>query len=242
MVQVNIQQGVAEYHLPKNVDWAKEHIDKLVLLAPSANIVSPIDGQTHVLTRSELTDMYIDLYAGDDSEICLNLAAENIMHTCNYPVEVNNTLNLNLSRITLMNAPQQDACMLLYVYYHSEDEAAYEPSRKSVTIAFDLAANEKISFREIINRYMYADGEKVRAISVWNPETQPMYMSLQDKRLKYVLRDIYGALCRPEMLGATAEQTQVYPLRLNQADIDFENSFVREASGTAHKQTITFEF
>lgn len=242
MVQINIQQGVTEYQLPKNVDWAKECIEKVVLLAPSANIVSPVDGQTHVLTRTELQDVFVDLYAGDDSEIALNLAVENIMHTCNYPVEVNNKLQLNLSRITFMQTPKKDACMLLYIFYGGETCPDYEPSRKSVTIEFPLQANERLRFREIIDRYMYADGHKVRGIVVWAAEQQPMYMHLQDKKVSYVMRNVYGALCRPEMLGATAEQTQVHPFRLMDSDIDFENSYVREASGTAHKQTITFEF
>lgn len=242
MVQIDIQAGVAEYQLPKNVDWAKEKIDKILLLAPSASIVSPIDGVTPVLTRQELRNVFVDLYAGDDSEIALSMAAENIMHTCNHPVEVNNTLQLHLSRITFMEAPQTDACILLYVFWGGKEDANYEPAKRSVTVELDLQANEQMSFREVINRYLHAEFDTVRSITVWNAELNPVYISMQDHQLTYVMRSIYGALCRPEMLGMNAENTQIHPFRLDNVDVDFDNSFVLEASGSEHKSKITFEF
>lgn len=242
MVQINIEAGVKEYQLPKNVDWAKEHIDRIVLLAPSVSIISPIDGVTPVMTRAKLQNMYMDIYAGDDSEIALNLAAENIMYTNNHPVEIDNTISLNLSRLTFMDEPEQDACILMYVCYGGSVVDDYEPSKQSVTINFNLGAGERLSFRDAINTYIHAPGEKVRGIAVWDPEQNPVYLTLRDHQLSYVIRSMYGGMCRPEMLGMTAEQTQIHPLYLDSVDIDFDYSFVQNATNTPHEQTITLYY
>lgn len=243
IVQIPVQQGVSEYQFPKNVDWAGQEIQQILLAAPSSdNCLSPIDGQTPVLSYDKISDLYFDLYAEDKTEITQSMYFENILHTANYPVEINSVLSLTLSTIKFTTAPTADGVLLLYVFWGGRKDGCYDLPRRSVTIAFPLAANEKLSFRQLINTYMHADYDKVRGIAVWDAENNPCYITLRDHQLSYMIKSMYGGLARPQMEGATAQTSQVHPLYLDSIDIDFDYSFVRNATGTANNQKITIYY
>lgn len=242
LVQIDIQSGVDEYYFPKNVDWANKKIDKIVLCAPGTACVSPIDGQSSVYTRSGVVDMYLDLYSNDDQEIVHNLSFENILHTNNNPVLIGKQLSLNLSRIYFTTPPASDGVLLFYVFYDTQYRDDYVSSAHNETITFPLAAGEKLTFRQIINTYVHAQGKKVVGIQVWNAENNPAYLTLRDYPLTYILKDVHTEMLRPQMSAATVEGTQVLPCRLDCIDIDFEYSFIRNATGSANTQTITIEY
>lgn len=242
VVQIPVQQGITEYQFPKNVDWAGEKIDQILLAAPINACLSPIDGQTNVLTRSQIKDLYFDLYTGEDTELSQSLYFENILHTANYPIEIHNVLSLSLSTIKFTSEPTQDGVLLLYVFWGGRVDECFEVPRRSVTIDFPLQADEKLSFRHIINTYMHADYQKVRGISVWDAENNPCYLTLRDYKQSYIIKSVYGGIARPQMEGATAEASQVHPLYLDSVDIDFDYSFIRNATSTANNQKITIYY
>ena len=244
LVQIPIKQGVVEYRWPKNVDWAGERIDKILLATPIANtVLSPVDGQTHVLTEAQLRGaLYFDLYNNRDQELALGLYYQQLLASNNYPVEINETLSLRQSRLFFTQAPTVDGCLLLYVFWGSKHDENHEPARNSVTVHFPLGANEKLSLREIINTYVSADFKKIRGIECWGSETNPAYLTLRDKQLTYIVKSVLTSLARPQMAGATASTSQVQPMLFDSLDIDFDYSFIRNATATANNQTITIYY
>ena len=242
LVQVDVVAGVDELQFPKNVDWAARKIVKLVLVAPTANMVSPIDGQTPVLKRSQISDLYLDLYKADESEICHNLYFEALLHTNNHPVYINSALSLNLSRLYFTTAPTINGCLLFYVFYEGETVENYEPSQKNVTIQVPLDADAKLSFRDIVDTYVHIIGQHVRGLQIWGAENNPVYLTLRDYEYTYVINSLYSGLARPQMAGATCELTQIAPLRFADLNIDFDNSFVRNAASFPVTLIMTIEY
>lgn len=242
IVQINITAGQDEYYFPKNVDWNNRVVDRIALVAPTATITSPIDGVTHVLKHSEIKNCYLDLYSKDDKDLARELNYEQILQTNNHPYLINDKLNLDLSRIYFTEAPTVSGCILLYIFYNGIDRPEEEQSRKSLTVRFPLAANEKITFTDLVNTYMYASGHKVRGIQVWDAESKPAYITLRDHELTYIMNNVYSGLFRPQMGGATAESVQVDPAVFDSLDIDFDYSFIRNATNGSVVQKITFEY
>lgn len=242
LVQISIQKGVDEYYFPQNVSWAKEKVDKIVICAPQAACVSPIDGVTPVMQRENLQDMYLSIFTTEDKEIMHDVYFSELLHTNNYPVQIDAELNLSVCRLYFRTAPQENACLLIYVFYGSESVEDYELATRSVTVRFPLAANAQITFQEIINTYIHALPSKVRAIYCWNAESSPAYLTLRDHELTYILRDVHSELCRRQMVGSSAEETQVHPFYVDNIDIDFDYSYVRNAMDSESIQTITFDF
>lgn len=242
IVQINITAGQDEYYFPKNVDWNDRVVDRIALVAPTATITSPIDGTTHVLKRSEIKNLYFDIYSKDDKDLARELSFEQLLHTNNYPYLVNDKVNLDLSRLYFSEAPTASGCVLLYVYYNGIDRPEEEQSRKSLTVRFPLKANEKITFTDLVNTYMYASGHKVKGIQVWDAESKPAYITLRDHELTYIMNNVYSGLFRPQMSGATAEGIQVEPAVFDSLDIDFDYSFIRNATNGLVVQKITFEY
>ena len=239
LVRVPIKAGTDEYYLPQNVDWAKQKIDKMVLCAPVAACTDPIDGVTPVATAADIADMYINLYDANNREIMHDVSVENIVHVNNNVLRVDAALNLSLCRLYFTTSPAQDMTLLLYVYYQTRTEEYYELPNKSVTAIFDLAANEEKSLREIINTYVHALPEKIQGIIVWT-YNEPIWITLRDYAYTYQMANIHSELARPDMGASDAWDTQAALFLVNDLDIDFEYSHVREAAGQATTQKITF--
>lgn len=244
LVVIPIKSGVSEYYLPQNVSWASEKVDKIVLCDPTTSCVSPIDGETPVMSKmnNRMEDVYINLFTDEDKEITYNANSALFTHTNNHPIMVNSKLNLSLCRIYFTQEPGSTSCILMYVFYGSRVVEDYEPATKSITVSFPLQAGEKLTFQEIINTYIHALPKTVRAITCWNAESNPAYLTLRDHQLSYIVRDLHTELCRPQMVGSSAATTQVFPFLTDNMDIDFDYSFIQNATGNANKQTITFHF
>lgn len=244
VVHINVQAGVDEYYLPKNVDWNGKRIDRLALVtAPAADTMfSPIDGTTPVLTKEQVKNMYIDLYTADDKDLTHELSAEQLLYNNNHPFCPETVISLDLSRIYFTTTPEEDGCLLLYVFYDMVEVPDYEPSSRSVTVAFPLAAGEAMRFTDIISRYIHADYHNVRGIMVWDAEDNPAYIMLRDFKLEHVMQSVYTGFFRPQMMGADAEHIQVAPAYIDCMDIDFDYSTIRNATNANQMQKITFEY
>lgn len=248
IVQINIVQGVDEYYLPKNVNWRDTKVDKILLAlasdaAGAPTVLSPIDGITQVLTRSDIADMYIDLYSADDTQIVRNLSFEQVLATNNHPLEINEVLSLNLSRLFFTTPPAVDGCILLYVFYNSEYREDELLANESITVDVPLEANGKISLQDIVDNYIYMQPKAVKGVYLWNWESKPAYLTLRYSDNIHVLNSIFSSICRPPLIPngiTTGEDVQAETLMFNNIAIDMLNSWVQNAQNAAATVKLTF--
>lgn len=238
LVRIPIKKGVDTYYLPQNVDWANRKVDKLIICAPQNSTIDPVDGVTPVL--QDISSVYITLYNENNKEIMHDVAASNIAHKNNNPLYVNAKLNLSLCRINFTQTPEEDTTMLMYAFYSTRTEEYYDLPCKSVSTRFDLQANEQITFQEIINTYVHALPGKIAGVIVWS-YSNPVWLTLRDHQLTYQMSSIHSELFRADInYEGTAEQTQAQVFYVNDLDIDFDYSSIREASGNESQVSITF--
>lgn len=242
LVRIPIKTGVSEYHLPQNVEWAGKHIDKLLIVAPNkAGVIDPIDGQTPVMRDyGDFSDMYIQLYDQNDRELMRDVIMAQLLYTNNNPLYVNATLNLPLCRLYFNKPPQSDCTLLMYAFYGTRTEEYYDLPKKSITVTFPMAADEQMTLQEVINTYAHALPAKIQGIICWDAEDNPAYLSLRDYKLTYQMANIYTGLCRPQTLAAAAFGTQTDLFLLNDLDINFDYSYIRNAKSAPSVQKITF--
>lgn len=242
LVRVPIKAGETEYYLPQNVDWAAKKIDKLLIVASSTACTDPMDGVTPVMTASDLADCYVTLNDGDNREIMHDVSFENILHYNNNVITVDAVLNLSLCKLNFTTAPVADATLLLYAFYETREEEYYEQPKKSVNFRFPLQPNQEMSFRDIINYCIHAIPSTVKGIICWNAVSDPVWITLRDHELTYQMANIHSELCRPDINGGTADHSQAAIFYLNDLDIDFDYSRIREAAGKVSEQRLTFLF
>lgn len=235
LVRLQIQAGVSDYYLPQNMDWAEAKVDKIVVCTPERACKDPIDGVTPIITDG-LKNCFFSLYDSENNEIMHDVSIEQLSYKNNNGLDVNAALNLSLCRFYFTTAPTEDATMLLYVFYQTRMEDYYEMPDCSVTVTFSLAPNEQKSFRDIINYYIHAIPQRVKGVVCWNAEEYPIWMTLRDYDLTYQMSNIHSAMMRSPM---NADE-QYYTFLLNDLDIDFDYSNVREAAGIESTQKITF--
>lgn len=238
VVQINIKEGVREYYLPKNVDWADQVIEKIVVYATGHDMdeYSPVDGVTPIITRELCGDVYLNLYANDESEIVTNLNAQNILYTNNNPIEINSKLSLKLSRIFFAETSPADGCILLYVYYGSVELEDYDIPKHSVTVQFNLEPGET-PLSDVIDTYIHAQSARLKGIEYWGILTQGagQFLTLRNRDYKTIVNRLPVNFCRPPM-GVEfmetgdpikAELVQINPFYLDCEDIDFANSTIQ---------------
>lgn len=243
LVQVNITAGIDEYQIRQNVAWENRKIEKIVLCAPtSTDCLSPIDGVTHVLAASEIDNLYFDIYNSNSVEIAHNCFYTQLLHTNNHPLRINDYLSTQLSRLYFSDAPQTDGCLLLYVFYGTQEKDVYEPSRNNRTITFELAADERITFTDLISRYLHAPGKAVRGIWFKDPANNPAYITLRDHALSYNIYNVHNELMRSQMAGASADDCQIRPFLLDREDMDFDYSYIQNATASAQTHDIVIEY
>lgn len=247
LVRIPIKAGVSEYYFPQNVDWANERIDRIAICMPEAGgYLDPVDGVTNVYSESngDSHDAYVSLYNADEKEVMHEVYFDNLLSCNNHPVVVDNVLNLSLCRINFTQTPSADATLLVYVYWGSRVEEDYDMPNNSVTAVFPLAANTQITFQELINQYIHALPGRVKGITVWDAEQTPIYMTLRDHKLTYILQSVCAELARPAdyVFGNSAVVMQEHPLLLDNLDIDFDYSRIRNASANDIDVKLTFYF
>ena len=245
LVQVNVQAGVQDYFFPKNVAWAKKSVDKIVICAPVSSCISPLDGVTPVMSYTDVlaADLYFDLYSAAEQQICHGLHAINLLNNNNYAITVGTQLSRELSQIHFGAAPAQDCCLLLYVFTDTKKVVDWDESKKNVTLNFTLAANARMTLREVINTYVHASGEKVRGVTMYNPYNAPLYLTLRDHDLTYYINSVHSELMRPDLHGSGgAPDTQLTPFRMDSVDVDFDYSFVQNACASDIDVIMTIEY
>ena len=243
LVQVNTPKDSDEWTFPQNVAWDGKVIDKIVLCAPtSTDCVSPVDGVTHVWAASEIGDVFADLYDSQENEVAHNLHYSNLLHNNNGGLSFGRELSLQLTRFFTTTPPASDGCLLFYVFYNTKHAEMVEPSRKNKSITFELAADERMNFGEICRRWLHADGKKVRGLWFVNPQDNPAYLVLRDHDLTYMMRNVHNELMRGQMAGSTAPECQLHPFRLDSLDIDFEYSYIQNATANTQTHTIVIEY
>ena len=240
LVRIAVKNGVANYILPQNVAWADEVIDKIIVCAPGAACVDPVDGVTPVMGASDVKDLYFGLYNSENVELVHDLSWENFSHKNNHVLEIHDRLNLSLCRLSFTTVPTSDYTLLLYVVYGGREAEDYDFPKNSVTIDFPLQANEVLSFRDIMSTYIHDIPSRVRGIMAWDAENNPAYLTLRDYKLTYNLREAHTELMRPDMNGGSSEASQAMVLWLDNLDIDFDYSHIRNAENQANKQRLTF--
>lgn len=240
LLRINVKAGVSEYYFPQNVDWAAKKIDRIAICAPAAECVDPMDGQTPVMTASVLESLscYLNIYSADQREILHAVSAEQILHTNNHTLYLNSELDLSLCSLYFKTEPTEDYTLLLYVYHDNKCADNYDMPQRSVTVLFPLGAGEEINFRQIINTYISALPASLKGVAFWGEA--PAYMTLRDFKLTYILQNLHNELARPMMQGISAENTQINALLLDNIDINFEYSHIRNCSAEDGEYKITF--
>ena len=242
LVRLPIKSGVTDYYLPQNVNWADRKIEKLIICAPEDVCYDPVDGITETMTDYALKacDGFISLYNKDGQEIMHDVSVEHILHRNNQPLRVDDKLDLSLCHLHFETAPAQDYTLLLYAFYTTRAEEYYDMPRKSVTVEFPLKADDELSLQYIINTYVHALPGTIKGVICWSALTAPAYLSLRDYTLTYQMANIHSEMMRSDMNGGSAYASQAALFLLNDLDIDFDNSFIREAAQMNGTQKITF--
>ena len=242
LVQIPITTGVEEYNLPRNVDFATQKIDKILLCAPDNACLSPIDGTSPVYTKSDVQDLYFDLYDKEGNTIFYEAHFEQLLYTNNNALEVNAALDLQLCKLRFTTAPVSDGMLLLYVFWNTEDNDYADEPRCNKTVQVELPANSKIKFSEMLYQFIHADGKAVKGIQIWNAENTPFYLTLRDYELRHVLNSVHCVMCKPPMAGMSADDCQYEPIRFDSLDIDFDYSFIQNATASDEVVVMTFEY
>jgi hypothetical protein len=126
------------------------------------------------------------------------------------------------------------------VTYDSKSVEEYDVPQNSVTIEFPMQANEQINFQHIINTYMHAIPKRLKGIIAWNGDTDPAYITLRDYAITYNMREMHTELMRPDTNNGSAISDQLVPFYVDDLDIDFDYSSIRNAQNTSCTQKITF--
>ncbi len=240
LVRLPIKAGVTDYAFPQNVEWAGRKVERIALCVPSAACIDPVDGQTPVMTTSDMANCYLSLYDKDNREIMYDVSWEQLAHFNNSPLYIDAALNLSLCKLYFTSAPAADATLLMYVFYGTRTEDYFDVPRKSVTAVFPLAANEQITLQEVINTYVHALPGKICGMLFWDAENNPAYVTLRDYDLTYQMANIHTTMARPDKNAGTAEDSQAHLFLINDLDIDFDYSNIRNATNSANTQKVTF--
>ena len=229
-----------DYQFPQNVAWAEEKIDRLVIVAPDSQSLDPIDGKTKVLDYNTIQDLYVTLYDNANNELMHDVSWEQLSHRNNHALPINSVLNLSLCRLSFMNAPANDRTLLMYVFYQTRTEDYYELPKRSITVQFPLEANQEIPFRDLINYTIHALPTTIKGLICHNAISAPAWITLRDHDLKYRMANLHSELARDWNQNGSAEDNQCALFMLNDLDIDFDYSSIRNATATANTQVITF--
>lgn len=255
-VQIDVKAGVSEYFLPQNVDWADKKVDKLVVYgaSPESGELSPIDGINEVYDIDKVQSIYFDLYNQDGEPIAHSISAVNMLHTNNNPIEVNSQLSLQLSRMCFSQTPEDDGCVLIYIFWNSTEVETDDLPSQSVTVQFEVPSNTEVILSDVIDTYIHAQSKSLKGMMVWGAYTSysGLFITLRDYDYRTITKLLPIRLCRPPMgvddsfpeigLAYKAQSVQVHSMLFDCADVDFDNSVIYNSYsvGVSGNVTITF--
>lgn len=260
VVQINLQDGVTEYFLPKSVDWADRVIDKIVVYAPGYQMLerSPVTGDMAIADKEYIRNLYFDFYNENGEAIVHNLSLSSLIYTNNNVVEINSKLSLQLSRIFAAGELSEDGggCLLLYVYYGSKEIENFEVPQKNVTVTFEMLEGQEIPLSDVIDSYIYAQGKKIKGIYSWGIRgaKSGLFLTLRNRNFKTIIKDFPLEMCQAPMgaiysedsyaFYSQAERVQAYPFYLDDEDIDFANSTIKATiqRNTEYVYSVTLTF
>ena len=246
LVQIALKAGVERYYFPQNVDWADKVIDRIAICIPAAPGIDPMDGETQVasITGTGIPEIFVYMSDAQQKEIFHEVSMENLINRNNYILDLHKQLDLSLCYISFAQAPAADMTLLMYVYYGDKEVDDYEYPKESITASFPMDADAELTFQEIINQYVHALPGKIKGIVAWNAELAPAYLTMRDHDLTYIIRSVHTEMMRPDVYfgGTDAVNTQVHPLLLDDIDIDFDYSRIRNAVSSPIQVKLTFYF
>ena len=249
LCQIDVKTGKTDYFLPKNANWRGKKIEKIVVYCPLGSgsiLTSPVNGEP-ISAMADLADLYFDLYNEEGVNVMHNVQAYLLTADNNFPLEIKEKLSFDLSRVYFTQAPQSDFSLMLYIFYN-ETEALVDEPTENITVNFPLQAGERISFEEVIEKYMYARSKNVRYISVWNNPAQPVgyntgFITLRSTDKKVAHEYIPCFMFRPCHQSGYPTQFLVSQNRIVlDIDIDFNNSFIVNTQSQADNYIITFYY
>lgn len=246
LCQINVKTGQQDYYLPKNANWWGKVVEKVVIynVPQQLSVVSPVDGQ-NIASGNDLIDLYLDFFNEEGQNIMHNVHAYQLSAVNNYPAEIKQKLSFELCRLHFTSAPQKDMAVMLYVFYETDEQPVEEP-KENVTIRFSLANGQRSSFADIIEKYMYARNKGVHSIAIWNgvyPDGfHTGFITLRDKSGEFAHEDLPCYFFRPVEISALGDPILTHRIPLNVVEIDFNNSYLFNTTGTKQDYIITFYY
>lgn len=252
LVRIQVIPGVREYAFPQNVDWAGKKIEKLIFCPSFSTFASaggvaydPMDGVTPIandLNGFAQRDAFLTLVNSKGVEIMHDVALAAFNFQAEIPmIEVNDVLDLSLCRIRTTSAPANKEVALFYVVWGDKEVEDYDLPLNSLTVTFPMSAGEELTFRELINNYISAMPNKVKGIIAWNATSNPAYLTLRDKTETYIFRNVHTQLMEPARCDIFRRIAPQLPdFYLDDIDIDFDYSRIRNAQNQACTQQLTF--
>lgn len=229
LVQIKVTSNVEQdnsygltYYFPKNVSWAKEVVEKIVVAAPYERTVvgplrhsyqylsSPIDG-SYIYGQARLKQsveqpvvgdevqqgIYFDFYKSDGSVLAKDLSILSLLSTNNNVFELNSMLDLEQSCIHVPGKLARDGSIWLYVFYGGHDDANFQYPTENITVQVPLLPNQKLTFSDIINNYVHIQPNKIKGVYVWENYTQlggtPILAPGSPSAIALTLRDFNGS-------------------------------------------------
>lgn len=162
---------------------------------------------------------------------------------------------MQTSKIVFSEEPNEDSCILIYVFWDTKTVDMDSTPERSVTVQFPIKGGEELPLSQVIDTYIHSQSKKLKGIYVWGGYGywQFLFITLRDYNYKTVVKLLPAGMCRPPMgvdpladgasdFSAKAQSVQVAPMYLDCADIDFDNSFVYYAASYADNIDITITF
>lgn len=247
LCQINVVAGKDEYYLPKNSNWENQVIEKIVVVQPSPGVLvkSPIDGQ-ELLSGNDIQNLFFNIYNQYGEQKFINLHAYHLLYINNNILEIKDKLSFDLSKINFSVPPETTGALMLYIFYNSTEAMVDEPSEQ-VTVRFQVPALGKISFTDIIERYMYARDKNIRAITVWNGRNYANwhtgFITLRSSDGIMAYENISTALFRPcYNPSVSGNPINSKKIPLDAIELDFNNSFIQNSNTEAEEYLITFDY
>lgn len=262
VIRIPVKTGVREYNFPRFTDWAEKKIDKIIFFsARNADtqhpILDPVTGIAPVYGETEQNgrDVFVNLVtkSGVDIANYLNIQMLNSNMQNAGVVEVNDVLNLSLCRIKMTSAPVKDMTIMCYVVWDSKEVEEYNYPTRSVTVEFPMAANEELTFRELLNTYVHGinmPDAKIKGLIAWSDNNNPAWLTLRDHKRSYIINNLNTQMAHWSRIDFNAlifgflwsvrEYPQTPPMLFDNIDIDFDYSRVRNALDKETTQILTF--
>lgn len=227
ILQITFTGNTDRVYFPQNSKVAGKRINELAFYFAPADtniITSPLDGST-IINEVEAAKIYTDI-VNDKKEILQH----NIPVTANFlqkynVIPVNDVIDLELCAVRYVDNVENIAgkSLLCYVFYDTvEADESQQNTLQSVTIEIPITDAADIQLSNYIDDYILSSGKTVKAIESLSYNV-PFYLDLQDyggRSFRYLP---WQRILKPNRAKGVNYKE---PVRLNDFNIDFENSYI----------------